>query len=322
MNSDFFKQWQVASNWLQQNDEWKGRYANYAQKIKENIGLMQKIKSNFHQWAPLHLYMNVGKAQGKANSFNLRFRGQDVADIVYGNDAIYLQVTKSEGNEKYFSLKDFPRGKVLWLSEEAKVFRKHFQSCEKFPRVKEHMLESFLLDELEKTDAKSKNDALCGVQPVKIAGICRFQMPTPFTASDPKNLKYSAGSGGGIDILARVGRGGGTTICIMELKKDFTITAKPMLQAVSYATFIQELLASECGNDWYEIFGFQPSSLKKDNITIKVCEVMPGHATKEEFLCETIATDYGKLELRTMYVNKDWDAQGITSVTTNLFDKL
>jgi len=46
-----------------------------------------------------------------------------------------------------------------------------------------------LLTEFSKKSGKDK--VLCNIQPVKIAGIARFQMPAPLYASDINNVKYA-----------------------------------------------------------------------------------------------------------------------------------
>ena len=63
---------------LNENKEWVCRYAGYAKEIIANVGVIRNKKKIFHQWAPLHLYMNVTKAKSSSPSFSLRYLGQDV----------------------------------------------------------------------------------------------------------------------------------------------------------------------------------------------------------------------------------------------------
>ncbi len=89
------------------------------------------------------------------------------------------------------------------------------------------------------------------IQPVLMAKKARFQMPTPLKASEKGKISY-AGVGGGIDILARVGKGSGngTKLCIIEVKDEHSHKEPPktaIKQALVYATFIRELLRSEQG---------------------------------------------------------------------------
>jgi len=98
-----------------------------------------------------------------------------------------------------------------------------------------------LLTEFSKKSGKDK--VLCNIQPVKIAGIARFQMPTPLYASDIKNVEFAKWEGGGIDILSRIGTGNATKLCIMELKDENAPKEPPtkaIFQGLAYATFIRE----------------------------------------------------------------------------------
>ena len=131
-----------------------------------------------------------------------------------------------------------------------------------------------LLTEFSKKSGKDK--VLCNIQLVKIAGIARFQMPTPLYASDINNVKYAGPRGGGIDILSRVGTGSATKLCIMELKDENAPKeppAKAIQQGLAYATFIRELLRSGCGQEWWKIFGF--SSKLPGQLELYVACVMP-----------------------------------------------
>ena len=130
---------------------------------------------------------------------------------------------------------------------------------------------------LTKFSKKSRKDKyLCNIQPVKIAGIARFQMPTPIRASDIKNLRYAGPSGGGIDILSRIGTGKATKLCIMELKDENNSKETPVKaiqQGLAYATFIRELLRSNSGKVWWKIFGF--SGKLPEQVELYVACVMP-----------------------------------------------
>ena len=135
----------------------------------------------------------------------------------------------------------------------------------------------------------SKDKILCNIQPVKIAGIARFQMPTPLYASDIKNVKYAKWEGGGIDILSRIGTGNATKLCIMELKDENAPKeppAKAILQGLAYATFIRELLRSKCGQKWWKIFGF--SGKLPEQLELCVACVMPSTKNNDIFFANKI----------------------------------
>jgi hypothetical protein len=129
-------------------------------------------------------------------------------------------------------------------------------------------------------------------------------MCTPLKASIPQQVGYAGTVGGGIDVLARVRRGGSTRLCVMELKDKYEPPRQAMEQALAYAVFLQELLASKSGDDWLEIFGFS-GNWNKLRETIKVCVVMP---IGENAPCQPmrIETDLGSLEMHYIYLNADW----------------
>lgn len=265
-------------NLLFENQEWVHRYIDYGKAIFDNIERIKDKKRLFNQWAPLYIYMNVLGAKGTM-PFSLRYLGQDIATLkVNKNDIIITTKNFAEKNMKYFGC-DIDLDGIDWTSKEAAKFRKYFKSNPKRINAagknnEEHRIESLLLTEFSKKNSKEK--LICNIQPVKIAGISRFQMPTPIAASKVESLKYSGYSGGGIDILARIGTGGGVELSIMEVKDKNTSSEPPekvILQGLSYATFIRELLRSDGGEDWWKIFGFKRRL--PDKINFFVTCVMP-----------------------------------------------
>ncbi|MCB4791074.1 MAG: tetratricopeptide repeat protein [Elusimicrobia bacterium] len=294
---DYLDTIQTASNLLNKNNEWINRFAEYAKGIKKNISRIKNKKDSFNQWSPLYLYMNVSQAKGDA-IFNLRYLGQSVADIDVKSDGSVKSIKLDQNrykkhNEDYFGfIHNYEDDKTIWEwsgkdATAAKAFRKHF--CNNPQRIKveqkkenhEHRIESMFLTEFSKRDAKDKRKELRNIQPVKIAKIARFQMPTPFSASN--DLKYPKnGKGGGIDILARVGKGNSTKLCIMELKDENTAKEPPKVaikQGLAYATFISKLLRSKSGKKWWNIFGFS-GKVRKDLKLLVAC-VMPISEYKE-----------------------------------------
>lgn len=129
-------------------------------------------------------------------------------------------------------------------------------------------MESKLLKNFSKKSSDGK--IIRNIQPVTmLKESLFFQMPTPLKASNAKDgiIEYSAENGGGIDILARIGRGT-TYLAIIELKDKYEKNEPPekaVCQAIAYATFIRELLRSKSGKKWWRFFGFGgdlPKSLK------------------------------------------------------------
>lgn len=263
---------------LKENPEWISRYEKYAEKIDKNLDRIRTDKMLFREWAPLYLYMNINEAKGSL-IFSLRYLGQDVANLKIRKDKILLSTTKFDTKNQ----RDF--GCIIevhdceWRSKEAKNFRNHFSIyCKRTKKSgkgnEEHRIENLLITEFSKK--KSIDKILWNIQPVKLAGISRFQMPTPLGASSIKNLKYCGPSGGGIDILTRIGTGKGVKLCVMEVKDENVIKEPPekaILQGLAYATFIRELLRSEGGEAWWKLFGFKGDLQKR--LDLFVTCVMP-----------------------------------------------
>jgi hypothetical protein len=245
--------------------EWKKRFEDYAVQIKRNIDKITKSKRQFNVRDPLFLYINISKAKGKSPEFSLRYHGQILASLsIKGNDVTIS--TKGYDKNNYFNCPE----KLLnenWDSDKARKFRTYYltnpprnENLPKKIRKNEHRIESLLLTKFSKKSSLGKD--IKYIKPVKLAGIARFQMPTPLAASKG-NVKYSL-QGGGIDILARVGSGPNTKLCVMEIKdekKDDPINA--IKQGLAYTVFIRELLRSDSGQLWWELYGFKPPVPKK-----------------------------------------------------------
>jgi len=248
---------------LKENSEWRDRYAGYAEEILDNIPTIKDVRSSFREWSPLKIYLTITQAKKAKYSvtFNLRYLGQRVADLT-GNikEGLKLSTKGYENNLNYFDC-NIRFSAADWLGEDAKRFRMFFKnrkglrSADAKRRNEEHRLESLLLTEFSKT----KNKKLRYIKPVTI-GRVRFSMPTPISASDHTALGYNSKYRGAIDILARTGMGGKAThLCIMELKDENNKREPPkdvVKQALAYATFIRELLRSDAGVKWWELFGF------------------------------------------------------------------
>lgn len=265
---------------LSENPKWIDRYAGYAKAIEANLEKIKSMKKSFNEWSPLYLYMNLSKAMGNM-SFGLRYQGQEVAALKAGSNSINISTSDYHENNR----RDFRCESQLddtdWRSAAATEFRRHFaaspvRTTRSGKRNDEHRIESTLLTEFSKR--RGDNKILTNIQPVKIAGISRFQMPTPISGSDINRLKYSGGSGGGIDILSRIGGGNTTKLCIMEVKDENVSKERPtkaIKQALAYATFIRELLKSRSGEQWWNLFGFNRK--RPEQLDLAVACVMPSN---------------------------------------------
>lgn len=261
---------------IESEEEWIARYKKYIKKINDNREQLKEARNKFIVPKPFKLYMPISKAMNSV--FNLRFCGQDVADLKINTDnEVVIRFNKKAKNifelmssedKKYFeNLEDkfYP-----WTGEEANRFRKIVKAfpTEKLCGQPEHKLESDLLDNYLQKSSQGKE--ILNIQPITmLKGSGFFQMPTPLKASNAKDgiIEYSAEKGGGIDILARIGSGN-THLAIIELKDKYEKNEPPekaICQAIAYATFIRELLRSESGEKWWEFFRFGgdiPRSLK------------------------------------------------------------
>ena len=276
---------------LSGNGEWRDRYKGYARKLgdPEFRGQLERAVKQFRVPAPFQLYLPVSTAircNPSSTYLELRFHGQSVATLRVDNrkeKAVELDMKPNANVQKALAeiIDPLPAWydaeslkKTMWVDwhgDEATEFRKLFSELEKAIKdcrislegQPEHEMESWLLKNYSKKSSDEKE--VVGIQPVKMPGTTAcFQMPTPIKASKAKdgagNIGYSEQYGGGIDILARTGRGRGTKLAILELKDEFAESEAPekaICQAVAYAAFIRELVRDpECGEDWWKIFGF------------------------------------------------------------------
>jgi len=244
-----------AENELKKNDEWIKRYANYASIIKNNLTAIKNVRKKFRVDKPLYVYSNISKIRDakkeEAVTFDLRYRGQSVGNIEY-RDNILKMVTK-DNTEEFFGIKG---GETLdWDNNDARAFRSYFSS---FPPnkkdKKESRCESALLTELSKTIGRDK--LLKNIQPVRLAD-CRFQMPTPFSASK-EEIEYVAANGGGIDLLCRTKHGNKSILNVFELKDEYEAPYNVLKQIITYSVFINRLFKTSEANSgiWWKLFNF------------------------------------------------------------------
>jgi hypothetical protein len=256
---------------LKNNSGWRGRWVDYAKQISDKKPIIDSVRKSFRERPPLMVYLNItsAKTANKSVNFELRYKGQTVAELtgnIDGRHKLSTEGTKSykENNKDHFGC-DIPLEKAEWDGKDAAKFRSFFKHRRGVRNVDadrsndEHRLESLLLTEFSIV----KNKKTRNIRPVRFGSV-RFPMPTPIIASNHKNPQYpqygKRDKGGGIDILARTGKGGKAThLCIMELKDENTRREPPkdaMKQAVAYTTFIRELLRSDAGEAWWKLFGF------------------------------------------------------------------
>ena len=270
---------QSTTDLLAKNNKWEEQYQLYIQNIATNCAQIEA--RSFRKPEGLSLYSSVGN---RGKSYDLRFRGQSVARIEETAAKEVKLKPKSESNKKYFNINFC--GEVDWNTAEASCFRKFFKEesqkyvsefnaiDRKYPKSREHHVESCLLKEFSKRSSKEK--ALCYIQPIKLYKLF-FQMPTPLKAST--HCPTYTDKGGGIDILARVKSiEGDSRICVMEVKnenKPAESQKMAMGQAITYAIFIAHLLRSKSGQHWWDFFMGRPLKVIDGEKQIHVIKEMP-----------------------------------------------
>lgn len=316
-----------AQSLLQTNPEWENRYKKYAEDISVNIDWINSVRSSFREWSPLKLYLTTTNAKNASQTvrFELRFLGQAVADLICKDEPKIDTKRFDVTNKRDFDC-EVTLSKVDWKGKEAREFRKHFRTRLTARNTsgnkanEEHRIENLLLTEFSKKQSKEK--ALVGIQPVKIAKV-RYPMPTPLSASDHKYTSYAGPSGGGIDILTRVRIGGrATNLCIMEVKDENKASEPPtdaVKQAIAYATFIRELLRSESGQMWWKLFGFS-GNVPKKLVLFATC-VMPSNANNDYSFANMpldIIDNKGEDKILLHYLYFTEDNNEITDIDTSL----
>ena len=294
----------VISELGQNKKEWVKKFQGYAEVIKNNKEEIERLRRRFYRRYRLYYYLNVSQIK-KGKEFDIRFLGQSVGTVIVENDNVYLTVSdKQASNSRKFGYDEEKIGKInksAWLSKEAKNFRAFFKNCDKGLNGKECMVESALYSELEKI--KSENKTLCNIKPISYAGV-RFHLPTPLRACDSKENKIfisKDGRGvGGIDLLCRRRTGSKANIVVIEIKngnKSDESFDKTMKQAISYALFIRELIHSDAGEFWMEIFRMKKQMTvakdKKQGYTIDCVVAMPKGITKPSYCGDVLSFDNG-----------------------------
>ncbi len=254
---------QIDQLWMPAHDD---MLASWAALLEERLPAIEAAGQRFREFAPLEVYTSVSRAKAPKVSFSLRYLGQEVADLLVGDDVtVRIDRTRAKTNARYFRVDIV--GAFPWRSREGRAFRNSFRNAGRKavePRVGEHRIESEFLKEMLRGDRGKFSGMLGGIQPVTLAG-CRFQFPLPLSGSTgaPK------ASRGNIDILARRGTGRGTRLSVWELKAPDASTT-PVAQAYIYAATLLKVLRSPSGNFWYQkVLGFSgrvPSRLTVESV--------------------------------------------------------
>jgi len=315
---------------LLKENQWVDRYKKYAEYLKSKEDFIKEIHENFRERPPLYYYISISKIEEAGNRLvlDVRYMGQNVAKLTCGENGQATISTKGSdydydaNNRDHFAC-EIQLAHEDWQGGKAAAFRKHFRDRE---RVRndgkkgnaEHNIESLLLTEFSKS---GEDKPLRGIQPVRFAGF-RFAMPTALSAS--KGLRLAEKKGGGVDILARVGSGRHTRLCVIEVKDEYDAKEPPqkvLQQAVAYAVFIRELLRSEAGPLWWRLFGF--SGEMPAPLTLYAACAMPtqgssGKPDDESFAGMRLDVGGDSIECHYIYFNKAGDNASLQSLKTSL----
>ncbi len=239
-----------------------------------------------------------GKYCTNYNAFQL------LTDYLKEKAKLYKNIEESE----FYKLKEWIKNNLKnkgasvtlsWNSKEMTKLRSIFQDAYSHEAIEikaEHSCENLLLRRLAETVGEKKY--IKNIQPIKLADCAFFQMPTCLKAStakkiknidDVKKIEYSAYSGGGIDILAKIKKGNKSELCVIELKDEYKPDERPIIairQAISYAVCLDYILRSEINTskqNWYQILTGSKREIP-DNININVVVAMPFKNDPETFL--------------------------------------
>jgi hypothetical protein len=308
---------------LHKEKEWIERYKKYACEILDIQNIVKETRELFRINKPLFVYSSIRANTTSKNhiKFDLRYRGQSVAEIDYEKKKEILRL-KSKQTEKYYRIKDI-KG-VAW--KDAESFRGQFS---KYPEREsvggkkniEHRYESALLTALTRD-----KEAIRDIWPVFLHDKeIRFQMATPFSAST-KNPKYGNCKGGGIDLLCRVGKGKDSKLSIFELKDVYEDPMIVLRQTVIYAVFIHRLLKTpdEGNENWWKIFGYEKVPPMTKPLVFNVVAALPQNKNGENdkrFGGKEIKIGSDTFRLHYFYFNVDGKYDQVKNIETSLFSK-
>ncbi|MFC1850885.1 hypothetical protein ACFL27_11885 [candidate division CSSED10-310 bacterium] len=250
---------------LENNEKaWVDNYTQHAQLAIEAIQKIEYRRRNFRNWGKLRAYMSISRINDEKTPFSLRFKGQEVADIIVddNDDDVFVKISgkKSEELQEYFSVK-IPAGRYPWRGPVGDKLRSMYNK-----RKLQSAESSFHADVLDEMVKDTKSDKFCNtfsnIRPAvpkigkKDLNI-RIQFPVPLKAHDgvPELRKH-----GNLDILARIGNGGGTRLGVIELKSEVPkgkSMESTICQSLIYATCVRYLVRNKkMGSNWYKLYGF------------------------------------------------------------------
>lgn len=294
---------------LNKEKNWQVRYAKYAEGILKHQDHYKTMSQKANVSFPLSAYTTISKMNSGSCKYDIRYLGQSIGTLTIKNSGERTFTASQEGYsdlKKKRGISDLPTLEKEEQWDGPKMIKcrsvlKKICVSEAKTHSPEHKCENLLLRDFSKTSSKEKT--LLHIQPVKFGG--KFmQLTTPLNASNHKNGPKYSKAGGGIDILARVGVGANSHLCVIELK-DENRTSEPMevvlQQALSYAVFLAQLLDDERSEKWWKVLGYKDE--KKVNKVIDVVGLMPKGTEidyKEDYKVGSFT-----LRMRTLYFDKE-----------------
>lgn len=289
---------------VKQNKEWETRYQRYI----EELITISSMKSTFRLPPEISKHRRI--TDRDRYIYDLRFVGHSIGTlrILKGKPQICINKQMS-GNFGYVVDEKASEEWYEWDSKAAKDFRSYFHKCQKTSYAtssREAKIQEMLLNEM---CANKRRSNLTNIRPV-LLDRAYFTMPTPLKASTHAP-SYADCKGGGIDILAHVGKGKGCNLGIIELKDEYNEREpqkEVMKQALTYATFIAHLLRSSIGQDWWKLLEFNGEMRKQ--LKLYVLTFMPQPEEEvEEFVGDFTLDDLENVTLccRSIYFNLSED---------------
>ena len=97
LDDEYIEVIKKARQLIDSDREWIARYRKYIQKINDNHEQLKEARHAFYVPKPFKLYMPISKAMNSV--FNLRFCGQDVADLKINTyNKVSIRFNKKAGN--------------------------------------------------------------------------------------------------------------------------------------------------------------------------------------------------------------------------------
>lgn len=232
--------------------------------------------AKFHQWKPLKVFTSLSAVRKPKPVFSLRYRGQEVANLIADKDIkIEIKAKTASNTLKQFGLIS-KTGEYNWSGNDAKVFRKQFIEYDKTSskdvemKSDEAWLQSIVFEKM----AKTADAGLYSCQPVLFDRF-PFQCPVPISGSSgvPKKTK------GNLDILARRGQGN-THPAIWELKKPQKCETA-FEQAYIYGVTFALMLRGKGGDVWYKNMNFTKKLNQHKLLTIDIILMITKDREKE-----------------------------------------